>query len=166
MLERGISVSLGADGAPCNNRLDMFTEMRTAALLQKVLHGPEVLPAGRALRMATIDGARALGLADEIGSIEVGKRADVIVVDLNRLHAAPETDVVSSVVYSAQSSDVRTTIIDGRVVMRDGELKTMNETDVIADANREAKALTERADLPTCLEAGYCPPVIAQDGGR
>ena len=95
MLERGISVSLGADGAPCNNRLDMFTEMRTAALLQKVLHGPEVLPAGRALRMATIDGARALGLADEIGSIEVGKRADVIVVDLNRLHAAPETDVVS-----------------------------------------------------------------------
>ena len=151
MLERGISVSLGADGAPCNNRLDMFTEMRTAALLQKVLHGPEVLPAGRALRMATIDGARALGLADEIGSIEVGKRADVIVVDLNRLHAAPGTDVVSSLVYSAQSSDVRTSIIDGRVVMRDGELKTMDETAVIADANREAKALTERADLPTSV---------------
>jgi 5-methylthioadenosine/S-adenosylhomocysteine deaminase len=147
MLERGISVSLGADGAPCNNRLDMFTEMRTATLLQKVLHGPEVLPADRALRMATIDGAGALGLADEIGSIEVGKRADVIVVDLNRLHAAPETDVVSSVVYSAQASDVRTTIIDGRIVMRDRELKTMNETAVIADANREAKSLSTRAAI-------------------
>jgi 5-methylthioadenosine/S-adenosylhomocysteine deaminase len=147
MLERGISVSLGADGAPCNNRLDMFTEMRTAALLQKVLHGPEVLTAGRALRMATIDGARALGLADEIGSLEVGKRADVIVVDLNRLHSAPAADAVSSVVYSAQSSDVRTTIIDGRVVMHDGELKTMNETAVIEEANRAAKALSERAAL-------------------
>ena len=145
MLERGISVSLGADGAPCNNRLDMFTEMRTAALLQKVLHGPEVLPASRALRMATIDGARAMGLADEIGSIEVGKRADVIVIDLNRLHAAPETDLVSSVVYSAQSSDVRTSIIDGHIVMRDGELRTINEADVIADANREAEALSVRA---------------------
>jgi 5-methylthioadenosine/S-adenosylhomocysteine deaminase len=147
MLERGISVSLGAAGAPCNNRLDMFTEMRTAALLQKVLHGPEVLPAGRALRIATIDGARALGLADEIGSIEVGKHADVIVVNLNRLHAAPETDVASSLIYSAQASDVRTTIIDGRVVMRDGELKTVNEADVIANANREAKALTGRAAI-------------------
>src|SRR2546422_4967908 len=78
MLDRGVSVSLGADGAACNNRLDMFTEMRTAALLQKALHGPEVLPAARALRLATIDGARALGLAGEIGSLESGKRADVI----------------------------------------------------------------------------------------
>jgi 5-methylthioadenosine/S-adenosylhomocysteine deaminase len=147
MLERGISVSLGADGAPCNNRLDMFTEMRTAALLQKALHGPEVLPAGRALRMATLDGARALGLADDIGSLEVGKRADVIVVDLKRLHATPETDVVSSLVYSAQASDVRTTIIDGRMAMRDGELTMLNEADVITNANREAVALSKRANL-------------------
>ena len=144
MLARGISVSLGADGAPCNNRLDMFTEMRTAALLQKALHGPEVLPAERALRMATIDGARALGWADEIGSIEVGKRADAIVVDLNRLHAAPETDVVSSIVYSAQAADVLTTIIEGRIVMYDSKLMTMNEADVIAEANREAASLKHR----------------------
>jgi 5-methylthioadenosine/S-adenosylhomocysteine deaminase len=147
MLARGISVSLGADGAPCNNRLDMFTEMRTAALLQKALHGPEVLPAKSALRMATIDGARALALADQIGSLEIGKRADVIIVDMNRLHAAPETDVISSLVYSAQPSDVRTTIIDGRVVMRDRGLMTMNELNVIAEANREAKLLSERANL-------------------
>lgn len=151
MLEGGISVSLGADGAPCNNRLDMFTEMRTAALLQKVLHGPEVLPAERALRLATIEGARALGLADEIGSLEVGKRADVIVVDLNRLHAAPQTDVISSVVYSAEASDVMTVIIDGRIVMRNRELTTLNEAAVIAEANREAKALSGRANLSTSV---------------
>jgi 5-methylthioadenosine/S-adenosylhomocysteine deaminase len=148
MLERGISVSLGADGAACNNRLDMFTEMRTAALLQKALHGPEVLPAARALRMATVGGARALGLEKEIGSLELGKRADVIVVNLAQPHLIPaRDDVVSALVYSAGSSDVRTTIIDGRVVMRDGELLTLNDADVIRDANREAKALTERAGL-------------------
>ena len=147
MLERGISVSLGADGAPCNNRLDMFTEMRTAALLQKALHGPEVLPAARALRMATIDGARALGLEDEIGSIEVGKRADVIVVDLAQTHSAPQTDVVSSLVYSSQPADVRSTIIDGRVVMHDRELTTLDEASVIKDANREVASLMARAGL-------------------
>src|SRR5262249_6971072 len=102
MLEQGISVSLGADGAACNNRLDMFTEMRTAALLQKALHGPEVLPANRALRMATIDGATALSLESEIGSIEVGKCADLAVVRLDGLHSTPVEDIVSAVVYSAQ----------------------------------------------------------------
>lgn len=148
MLERGISVSLGADGAACNNRLDMFTEMRTAALLQKALHGPEVLPAARALRLATIDGARALGLETEIGSLEIGKRADVIVVDLDQSHSSPQRDdVISALVYSAGSSDVRTTIIDGRVVMRDGGLLTLNEADVIVDANREGRALADRAGL-------------------
>jgi 5-methylthioadenosine/S-adenosylhomocysteine deaminase len=148
MLERGISVSLGADGAACNNRLDMFTEMRTAALLQKALHGPEVLPAARALRMATFDGARALGLEKELGSLETGKRADVIVVDLSQAHTSPKRDdVVSALVYSAGSSDVRTAIIDGRVVMRDRELLTLNAADVIAEANREGKALADRAGL-------------------
>ena len=150
MLERGISVSLGADGAPCNNRLDMFTEMRTAALLQKVLQGPQVLPAARTLRMATIDGARALGPEKEIGSIEVGKRADVIVVDLNRPHSSPRRDdVVSALVYSAQPSDVRATIIDGQIVMREGKLLTLDEASVIEAANREESALAARAGLST-----------------
>jgi 5-methylthioadenosine/S-adenosylhomocysteine deaminase len=147
MQARKIPVSLGADGAACNNRLDMFTEMRTAALLQKLAHGPEVLPAGRVLRMATIEGARALGLDKEIGSIEVGKRADVIVVDLKQLHAAPAPDVISALVYSAQPADVRTTIIDGQVLMRDGELTTLVETRVIEDAVREAEALRGRARI-------------------
>src|SRR5256714_343715 len=147
MLARGIPVSLGADGAACNNRLDMFTEMRTAALLQKALHGPEVLPAARALRMATIDGARAMGRDKEIGAIEPGKRADMIVVDVSELHAAPTGDVVSALVYSAQAADVRATIIDGQVVMRDRELLTLNEPTVLADANREAEALRRRASV-------------------
>ena len=147
MLSRGIPVSLGADGAACNNRLDMFTEMRTAALLQKLAHGPEVLPAARVLRMATIDGARALGLEKEIGSLEAGKRADVIVVKLDQLHSSPQRDVVSSLVYSAVASDVRTTIIDGQVLMRNGELLTLNEASVLEEANREASALAERAGV-------------------
>lgn len=147
MLARRISVSLGADGAPCNNRLDMFTEMRSAALLQKLAHGPEVLPANQVLRMATINGARALGLEPEIGSIEVGKRADVIVVDLKKLHTSPSPEVVSALVYSAQASDVRTTIIDGRLVMSDGRLLTLNESEVIDEANHQADALAERAQV-------------------
>jgi len=148
MISRGISVSLGADGAPCNNRLDMFTEMRTAALLQKLAHGPEIVPARRVLQMATIDGARALGLESEIGSLEVGKRADMIVVDLERLHYTPAPDIISALVYSAQPDDVRTTIIDGQVLMRDRELTTLNETEVIERANREAAALRQRASIP------------------
>ena len=147
LLEEGVSVSLGADGAPCNNRLDMFTEMRTAALLQKALHGPEVLAANRVLRMATIDGARALGLESEVGSLEVGKRADVVVVRLDRLHTAPEAEVVSSLVYAATVSDVQDVIIDGREVVRDRTLLTLDEAEVIAEANAQAELLMGRAGL-------------------
>lgn len=148
MLEEGISVSLGADGAACNNRLDMFTEMRSAALLQKALHGPEVLPAKRALRMATIDGARALGLDNDIGSLEVGKRADVIVVRVDSLHSTPHpTDLASAITYSAQPSDVETVVIDAQLVMRDGKLLTIDSPEVVKEANREAEMLRSRAIL-------------------
>jgi len=132
MLERGIFVSLGADGAPCNNRLDQFIEMRTAALLQKVRCGPQAVPALTALRMATIEGAKALGLSDEIGSIEIGKKADLILLNLNQLHSSPQPDLVSTIVYSAQASDVETVLIDGQIVMRDRHLQTLNEADIIA----------------------------------
>ena len=147
LLEEGISVSLGADGAACNNRLDMFTEMRTAALLQKALHGPQVLAAGRVLRMATIDGARALGLDAEIGSLEVGKRADIAVVNLDRLHTSPEAEVVSRLVYAAEASDVQSVIIDGRVVMGDRALLTIDEAATLADANAQSELLRARAGL-------------------
>jgi 5-methylthioadenosine/S-adenosylhomocysteine deaminase len=147
MLEQGISVSLGADGAACNNRLDMFTEMRTAALLQKALHGPEVLPANRALRMATIDGATALGLDAEIGSIEVGKRADLAVIRLDRLHSTPVEDVVSAVVYSSQPDDVDTVLIDGEFVLREKRLLTIDERETIVTARSEAEKLIAATDL-------------------
>ncbi len=146
MLETGISVSLGADGAACNNRLDMFTEMRTAALLQKVLHGPEAIPASRALRMATIDGANAIGIGDEIGSIEMGKRADLILISLARLELTPRpVDIVSGIVYASQPSDVRTVIIDGQLVKTDGKLLILDEQEVIREANVEGGLLFERA---------------------
>ncbi|MBS1789840.1 MAG: 5'-deoxyadenosine deaminase [Acidobacteria bacterium] len=138
MLDRGISVSLGADGAPCNNRLDMFTEMRTAALLQKVLHGSQSLPALTVLRMATINGATALGLNDQIGSIEVGKRADLVLLNLNLLHTTPRFDLVSTIVYAAETSNVETVFIDGQIVMHHGKLLTLNETVVIAEAERHS----------------------------
>ena len=147
LLEEGISVSLGADGAACNNRLDMFTEMRTAALLQKVLHGPEVLPAKRVLRMATIDGARALGLDADVGSLELGKKADLAVVRLGRLHTTPATDVVSALVYSSEAEDVESVIIDGRLVMRERNLLTIDEPETIATANSEAQKLIARAGV-------------------
>jgi 5-methylthioadenosine/S-adenosylhomocysteine deaminase len=148
MLERGISVSLGADGAACNNRLDMFTEMRSMALLQKALHGPEAVPARQALRIATRGGAKALGLDKEIGSLETGKRADVIVVNLKSLHSTPHArDLVSTLVYSAQTSDVRSVIIDGRLVMRDRELLTLDEQSVWKQAAREGELLIKRAGI-------------------
>jgi 5-methylthioadenosine/S-adenosylhomocysteine deaminase len=139
MLDRGVSVSLGADGAPCNNRLDMFTEMRTAALLQKVLRGSRALPALTALRMATINGARALGLADQIGSVEVGKRADLQLINLDRLHTTPRPDPISTIVYAAEAGDVETVIIDGQIVMREGRLLTFNEEGVITQAREQAR---------------------------
>lgn len=144
MLGRGVSVSLGADGAPCNNRLDMFTEMRTAALIQKALHGAEALPALTMLRMATIDGARALGLDKEIGSIEVGKRADLTLLNLEALHTTPHPDSVSTIVYAAEASDVETVIIDGKVVMREGELTTLDQQ-AVTEAAREQSELLAKA---------------------
>ena len=148
MLEQGISVSLGADGAACNNRLDMFTEMRSMALLQKALHGPEAIPARQALRIATIEGAKALGLEKEIGTLESGKRADVVVVKLDGLHSSPSSsDPISALVYSAQTSDVQSVVIDGQVVMRNRKLLTLDEESVVLEANEQRSELMKRARI-------------------
>lgn len=148
MLEHGISVSLGADGAACNNRLDMFTEMRSMALLQKALHGPEAIPAKQALRMATHGGAKALGLEEQIGSLEVGKRADVIVVNIDSLHSTPHArGLISALVYSAQTADVQSVIIDGEIVMKDRKLVTLDEQAILQDAVRESSELITRAGI-------------------
>ena len=155
-LALGINVSLGADGAACNNRLDMFTEMRSAALLQKALRGPDVLTASQALRMATINGAKALGLDEEIGSLEVGKRGDVIVVNLTDFHVQPDPqDLVSALVYSALGSDVRVVIIDGRVLLDDGKLVTIDQAETLKDAQKESGQLRARAGLSGTQNSNY-----------
>jgi 5-methylthioadenosine/S-adenosylhomocysteine deaminase len=141
MRARGISVSLGADGAACNNHLDMFEEMRLAAVLQAVRHQPGALTARDAVWMATREGARALGLEREIGSIEVGKRADLILVD------AHGPDPYSAVVYSSRGTDVRTTVVDGQVLVDNGAPTRWAAADLAATARTEAAALAARAGL-------------------
>jgi cytosine/adenosine deaminase-related metal-dependent hydrolase len=135
MREVGIVVALGADGAPCNNRMDPWTELRLAALLAKTKRNhAAALPAMAALELATIEGARALGIDAEVGSIEAGKRADLTVVRLDAMHSEPPTDVVGTLVYSCTAADVAHVVIDGRVVVKGGELVTLDEERVRADA--------------------------------
>ena len=142
MLAAGCRVGIGADGAPCNNRLDAFSEMRLAALIQKPRLGPVALPAVQALELATLGGARALGLEADIGSIETGKCADLIVLDLDGPHAQPDdADLISRIVYSARAADVRHVIVDGRIVVRDGSLKTADLSEIRRAANKEARRL-------------------------
>ena len=143
MLAAGCRVAIGADGAPCNNRLDAFAEMRLAALIQKPRLGPESMPAAQVLELATLGGARALGLESEIGSIEAGKCADLIALDLAGPHAQPEdADLISRIVYSARTADVRHVIVDGRIVVRDGNLKTGNVEQIRKTANAQVKRLS------------------------
>ena len=142
MLAAGCRVGIGADGAPCNNRLDAFAEMRLAALIQKPRLGPDAMPAVQALELATLGGARALGLEAEIGSIEAGKCADLVVIDLDGPHAQPEdADLISRIVYSARAADVRHVIVDGRIVVRDGVLKTADTAEIRRAANTQAGRL-------------------------
>jgi 5-methylthioadenosine/S-adenosylhomocysteine deaminase len=141
MRKKGISVSLGADGAACNNHLDMFEEMRLAAVLQSVRLQPGALTARDAVWMATREGARALGLQSEIGSIEPGKRADLIVID------AQGPDPYSTIVYASRGTDVRTTIVDGRVLIDEFRPASWDFAEIAATARREASALARRANL-------------------
>jgi 5-methylthioadenosine/S-adenosylhomocysteine deaminase len=145
MRARGISVSLGADGAACNNRLDMFEEMRLAALLQSVRTSPGMLTARDALTMATREGARALGLLDELGSIEPGKRADFLLIDRDRPHLGVGPDPYSTLVYAARGTDVRTTVVDGEVLVDEYRATRWDPAEIAHDARREAAALAARA---------------------
>ena len=131
-----INVGLGTDGAASNNDLDMFEAMRQAALLHKLVTGdPRTLPAKEVLAMATIEGARALKMEDRIGSLEVGKRADLIVVSMAGARQTPMYDPISHLVYVARGSDVETTIVNGKVLMQERRLLTLNEDAVIKEAN-------------------------------
>jgi len=140
MLAAGVNVALGTDGAATNNDLDMWGEMQTAALLQKgLLFDSTALPASQALQMATVNGARALGLGDKIGSLEPGKRADIILVDFDRPHLTPLFDLYSHLVYAVNKADVQTVIINGQMVMQNRQVLTLDETAIKTEARRIAQ---------------------------
>jgi len=149
MLQAGVRIGLGTDGAASNNDLDMWEEMRLAALLQKVDRmDPTVMSASTVLTMATSGGALAIGLADSVGSIEVGKRADVIQVAFDDVHHIPTYDVISHLVYVTDEQDVTSVVVDGKVLMREREMLTIDTERVRAEANALAAkiqaALEER----------------------
>lgn len=136
MLAKNMAVGLGTDGAASNNDLSMWEEMDTAAKLHKLISGdPKTLPAEQAFEMATIRGARALHMEKLIGSLEVGKRADIAIVDFDGLHQTPYYNLYSHLVYATKAADVRTVIINGRVVMLNRRLLTLNENVIKKDAN-------------------------------
>jgi len=145
LLEARAVVGLGTDGAASNNNLDLLEEARLAALLHKGFSGdPTVVSAHQALRLATSGGAAAVGLADRIGTLEVGKRADCILVDLQGAHNQPLFDAESQMVYAARSSDVDTVVVDGQVLLREGRLTRLDEAEVVARATECAEWLTGR----------------------
>jgi 5-methylthioadenosine/S-adenosylhomocysteine deaminase len=147
MRELGICVSLGADGAACSNRLDMFDQMRLAATLQALRYGPGALHARDVVWMATRGGARALGLEDTIGSIEPGKRADLVVVSRERPHVQPDSDPWSTLVYATAGADVRLVMVAGEVLVRDFELTRTDRAEVTYEARAAAATLASRANL-------------------
>ncbi len=143
-LAAGIAVGLGTDGAASNNDQDMFEAMRMAALIHKVVEGdPKAMPAATVLEMATLGGARAIGLSDRIGSLEPGKLADVIVVGMNTPRQTPVYNVVSHLVYVTRGDDVQTTIVNGRLLMRDRKVLSADREAVMADARRLAEQVRE-----------------------
>jgi 5-methylthioadenosine/S-adenosylhomocysteine deaminase len=136
MLEKGVRLGLGTDGAASNNDLNLWEEMDAAAKLHKVFtRDPKAVSAEQAFAMATIDGARALHLENLIGSLEAGKRADIAIVDFAALHQTPVYNIYSHLVYATKASDVHTVIVDGRVLMRDKRLLTLDESAIKKDAN-------------------------------
>jgi len=146
LLNEGVNVALGTDGSSSNNNLNMFEEMNLAALVNKALDGDTtVVPAYTAIKMATINGAKALGIDHEVGSIEVNKKADIIIVDIEKPHFYPRLDAIASLVYSAQASDVKTVICNGQVLMEDRKIMTFDEKTVFHKAEKCAKELIKKA---------------------
>lgn len=147
---KGISVSLGADGAPCNNNLNMFQEMRLASLLQKPIHGSTAMGAREVFEMATIDGAKALGIGQDVGSLEVGKKADFAILDLKTVSVSAELDSMhperaySALVYSCGPANVSETWVDGQPVFQHGTYRGVAQEKIVTEALRERKKLLSR----------------------
>ncbi len=148
MLELGVPVSLGCDGGPSNNTYDMIRELRLAALIHKAKTGdPLVVTAEQAIEMATLGGAKAMGIAETVGSLEPGKLADIILVDMSDLGLTPNVNPVSNLVYSGSGHAVYTVIVNGRLLMQGKKLLTLDEKSVIQRAREHNQALMERADV-------------------
>jgi len=145
LLARGVTVGLGTDGCASNNNLDLFQEMDSAAKLHKVHRlDPTVMPSEVVLEMATLGGAKVLGLEKEIGSLEVGKKADIIILDLNRPHLQPIYNIISHLVYSATGADVRDVTLDGKLIMQDRKLLTLDEATVLQKAQEWGQRILGR----------------------
>jgi len=147
--KRKITIGLGSDGAPCNNTMDPFMEMRLAALLQKPRFGPKALPAKKALKMATLGGAEVLGKEKQLGSLEVGKFADVVTVDRSHPSVFTVDNPYSALVYSCSGRDVKNTIINGELIVSNGEHLRLNETAVLKQALRSKRELVQRISAST-----------------
>ena len=145
LLSQGIQVSLGADGAPCNNTLNMLEEMRLAALIQKPAHGAQALPAQTVFEMATLGGAIALGIERETGSIEQGKKADIVLLDIEQAWNPYETaDVYSSIVYTGSAENVHSVLVDGKWLYRNGQHTLIDQPRAVHDAGLELRRLLQR----------------------
>lgn len=146
-LKEGISVSFGADGAACNNNFSIFNEMRLASLIQKPIHGAEVMNAKTIFRMATIDGAKALHLENEVGSIEVGKKADLVLIDLNSYsnsYSDSDDSVYSDIVFSSSTENVKSVMVDGKWLVKDRKSSIYDQQKLIANGKEELKMLLKR----------------------
>ncbi|KAI9368657.1 hypothetical protein BJX61DRAFT_205720 [Aspergillus egyptiacus] len=144
----GVNIGVGTDGAPCNNTCDLLQEMKLAAIIHKsISYDPTAVPAEAVLEMATINGAKALGLDGRIGSLEVGKKADFVAIDARGIHMQPWFNPVSAVVYTATGRDVDVVVVDGRMVVKGGQLLTMDEQEIVQEAQRRSREVVERAGL-------------------
>lgn len=146
MVAAGVNVGIGTDGTCSNNDLDMWEEMRSAAFLQKVSTGdPCVLPAYEVLKMATVNGAKAIGRGDDLGTIAEGRTADIILIDIEKPHLYPRNDMVANLVYCAKSSDVDTVIIDGKIVVSNRKVLTLNTPKLCQEVEQRSKELIQTA---------------------
>lgn len=158
MLEAGVNVALGSDGAYVNCSVDMVEQMKFAALIQNVTHfDPTLMSAERVVEMATINGARAIGLEHEIGSLEPGKRADIAIFDLDKAHATVGNRPIAALVFSAHGTDVDTVLVNGEIVLREGRLAFEHERQVLDDARRIAAETIERAGIRHRVERHWNP---------
>jgi cytosine/adenosine deaminase-related metal-dependent hydrolase len=157
MLKKGVNVAMGCDGGPSNNSYDMIREMKLAAYIHKVrLSDPMTMPAETVLEMATVHGARAIGMQDRLGTLEPGKLADIVLVDLDSVHMVPNNNHVSDLVYAGCGTDVDTVMVDGRIIMENRNVKTLDEREIIGQARERASALLDRTGLKLTTHSNYC----------